>query len=204
MNGIADLHPSERLRIAHDLHHNIHRLLDKVKRHVALITEEIQQLQDYDLGGRITDLIDYAGKDIIDTAMQHVPDIIRQEGLHNALQHLTKQLQKKYPLDIQTKLHEVNITQELAELIYRLTDDYLTLFMNKKGIQHLTIRLSDNTNFVNLKILRNEVDNRLNQLPYEEDKINRRINSRSKYINAITTQIDKDGLIGIHLLIPKG
>lgn len=65
MASSLDIHPSEHKRIAHDLHHNIHKFLDEVKGHAANIEEEIKQLESIDLSTQMDKLIDHAYQEIL-------------------------------------------------------------------------------------------------------------------------------------------
>ena len=64
------IHPSEQKRIAHDLHHNIHRFLDEVKGHVAIIEEEVKQLEAIELNQQMDKLIDHAYQKIIQSKLR--------------------------------------------------------------------------------------------------------------------------------------
>jgi len=203
MNGIADLHPSERLRIAHDLHHNIHRFLDKVKGHVATIVEEIKQIEAIDMGGRMTDLIAHASEDIIDSAMQTIPDIVRKEGLYFGVLHLVDKIRVQHAVEIVSKLAPLSLLSDLADIIYRIIDDHLSLFLVKKDLSKLSIGLSENSKFINLKILGRYRTPDNNILTYTEQKLNKRIRSRTKFISAVVTEIVDDEMDGYHILIPK-
>ena len=65
MSALQNISSSERERIAHNLHHNIHGFLDEVKGHVAKIEEEVKQLEAIDLGAQIDALIDEAYQKIL-------------------------------------------------------------------------------------------------------------------------------------------
>lgn len=65
MTNTLRIHQSEQKRIAHDLHQNIHRFLGEVKGHVAIIEEEIQQLEAIDLNKQMELLIEEAYQKVL-------------------------------------------------------------------------------------------------------------------------------------------
>lgn len=73
MTNTLEIHKSERNRIAHDLHHNIHRFLDEVKGHVAQIEEEIKQLEARDLTLEMNALIEEAYQKVLRLKLGNEP-----------------------------------------------------------------------------------------------------------------------------------
>ncbi len=61
----GSIHPSEQKRIAHDLHHNIHRFMDEVKGHIAVIEEEVKQIEAIDISRQIEIMTEEAYQKIL-------------------------------------------------------------------------------------------------------------------------------------------
>ena len=182
MAGMIEGQEAERIRIAKDLHDGLGGLLTTIKTQVSNIQRDIDQLENLKPYEKANAMIDDACNEVRRISQNLMPDILRLEGLHGAVDAIADQIKDTHGLQVEfisqiegLKLNEVKelfvfrIVQELTNNIIKhanattiklnmlISDGLLHVMVEDDGVG-FDSNHKQNTNGIGLKSVASRVN----------------------------------------------
>ena len=148
---------AERTRIAKDLHDGLGGLLSTVKAHFSIIQQQVKQLEEINVYGKTTEMIDNAVEEVRRISHNLMPVALRLEGLSSAIEEIAEQLRM---------VHNINVDFEVSNLEGRF-DENREVFVYRI-IQEATNNIIKHAQAKNVLIQISKFDKELN-LVIEDD-----------------------------------